>query len=208
MWEVAQRQLVGPSRKTPKEAYLALQEHGIHPRVCPSSSSHWPAKLQCENNGLQHFWNQGLVLCRWFFHRKVWEICGSFKMIQIHRCVLIWFSHVWIFGLLWTVAHQALLSLGFFRQEYCNGLPFPSLRGLPNPSIEPGSHVSCIGKEDLYQWCHLENLNVLGVAVNIYETCLIHLLLYDPIAKSLQTSTSHWPGGWGPRLSKSYLNHH
>ena len=34
------------------------------------------------------------------------------------------------------VAHQASLSMGFPRQDYWNGLPFPSLGDLPNPGIE------------------------------------------------------------------------
>ena len=37
------------------------------------------------------------------------------------------------------VAHQAPLSMGFSRQEYWNGLPFPSPGDLPDPGIEPGS---------------------------------------------------------------------
>ena len=37
---------------------------------------------------------------------------------------------------LWTVAHQASLSMGFSRQEYWNGLPFPSPGNLPDPGIE------------------------------------------------------------------------
>ena len=39
----------------------------------------------------------------------------------------------------WTVAHQAPLSMGFPRQEYWSGLPFPSPGDLPDPGIEPGS---------------------------------------------------------------------
>ena len=39
----------------------------------------------------------------------------------------------------WTVAHQAPLSMGFSRQEYWSGLPFPSPVDLPNPGIEPRS---------------------------------------------------------------------
>ena len=39
----------------------------------------------------------------------------------------------------WTVARQATLSMGFPRQEYCNGLPFSSPRDLSNPGIELGS---------------------------------------------------------------------
>ena len=39
----------------------------------------------------------------------------------------------------WTVARQAPLSMGFSRQEYWSGLPFPSPGDLPNPGIKPGS---------------------------------------------------------------------
>ena len=39
----------------------------------------------------------------------------------------------------WTVGYQAPLSMGFSKQEYCSGLPFPSPRDLPDPGIEPGS---------------------------------------------------------------------
>ena len=38
-----------------------------------------------------------------------------------------------------SIAHQAPLSMGFFRQEYWSGLPFPSPGDLPGPGIEPGS---------------------------------------------------------------------
>ena len=41
----------------------------------------------------------------------------------------------------WTVACQAPLSVEFFRQEYWNGLPFPTLGHLPEPGIEPTSLV-------------------------------------------------------------------
>ena len=48
-------------------------------------------------------------------------------------------SHVQIFATPWTVAHQAPLFMGFPRQEYWSGLPFPSAGDLPNPGIEPES---------------------------------------------------------------------
>ena len=38
-----------------------------------------------------------------------------------------------------TIAHQALLFMGFPGQEYWSGLPFPSLGDLPNPGIKPES---------------------------------------------------------------------
>ena len=39
----------------------------------------------------------------------------------------------------WTVAHQAPLFMGFSRQEYWSGLPFPSPGELPDSGIKPGS---------------------------------------------------------------------
>ena len=42
----------------------------------------------------------------------------------------------------WTVAHKAPPSLGFSRQEYWSGLPFPTPGDLPDPGIEPMSPVS------------------------------------------------------------------
>ena len=41
----------------------------------------------------------------------------------------------------WTVAGQAPLSMGFSRQEYWSGLPFPSPGDLPDPGIDPVSPV-------------------------------------------------------------------
>ena len=39
----------------------------------------------------------------------------------------------------WSVVGQALLSIGFPREEHWSGLPFPSLGDLPNPGIKPRS---------------------------------------------------------------------
>ena len=54
-------------------------------------------------------------------------------------CVCQSLSRVPLFATPWNVAHQALLSMGFSRQEYWSGLPFPSPRDLPYPGIEPWS---------------------------------------------------------------------
>ena len=51
-------------------------------------------------------------------------------------------SHVQLFATPWTVAYQASPSMGFSRQEYWSGLPFPSPGDLPNPGIDPGSPTS------------------------------------------------------------------
>ena len=48
-------------------------------------------------------------------------------------------SRVRLFVTPWTVAYQAPPSMGFSRQEYWSGLPFPSPGNLPDLGIEPGS---------------------------------------------------------------------
>ena len=48
-------------------------------------------------------------------------------------------SRVQLFATPWIVAHQAPLSMGFSRQDYWSGVPFPSPGDLPNPRIEPRS---------------------------------------------------------------------
>ena len=48
-------------------------------------------------------------------------------------------SRVQLFVTPWTVAYQAPPSMGFSRQEYWSGLPFPSPGDLPDPGIEPRS---------------------------------------------------------------------
>ena len=49
------------------------------------------------------------------------------------------FSHPRLFATPWTAACQAPLSMGFSRQEYWSGYPFPSPGDLPNPGIKPRS---------------------------------------------------------------------
>ena len=48
-------------------------------------------------------------------------------------------SRVRLFETPWTEAYQAPLSMGFFRQEYCSGLPFPSSGDFPHLVIKPMS---------------------------------------------------------------------
>ena len=65
-----------------------------------------------------------------------------YTYICIYAFFLSRFSHVQLFATLWTVDHQACLSMGFFRQEYWHGLPCCPPGDLPNPGTEPTSFVS------------------------------------------------------------------
>jgi len=63
--------------------------------------------------------------------KKIWEaLSRAFYFV----CVL---SHVWLFVTPWTIDHQAPLPMGFPRQEYWSGLPFPAPGNLTNPGIKP-----------------------------------------------------------------------
>ena len=69
-------------------------------------------------------------------------------------------SRVQLFATPWTVAYQALQSMGFSRQEYWSGLPFPSPGDLPNPGIEPRSPVlqtDTLPSEPLGKPCQVES---------------------------------------------------
>ena len=63
----------------------------------------------------------------------------------------------------WTVACQAPLSIGFPRQEYWSRLPFPSLRDLPDPEIEPLSLISPALADGFFSTESLEKPNILNI---------------------------------------------
>ena len=66
------------------------------------------------------------------FHASL-SICPTRSFPHcVHKSVL----YVCSFGTAGTVALQALLSMGFSRQEYWNGLPFPSAGDRPDPGIK------------------------------------------------------------------------
>ena len=64
-------------------------------------------------------------------------------------CVL---SHVRLFSTQWTVARQAPLSMGFSRQEYWSGLPFPPPGDLPIPGFKLVSPAQLMGSLPLSPW--------------------------------------------------------
>ena len=75
---------------------------------------------------------------------------------QDARCMLSHFSHVRLFAIPWTVvALLVLLSMGFSRQKYWSGLPFPPPGDLPDPGIEPKSPVSPELQADSLPLSHL-----------------------------------------------------
>ena len=68
--------------------------------------------------------------------------CRSPLVISFTRGSVCVPSHVQLLVTLWTVAHQASLSVDLSSQEYWRGLPFPTPGDLLNPGIEPTSLAS------------------------------------------------------------------
>ena len=99
--------------------------------------------------------------------QEVKHVASSFQIVQLFPWT--WFvvditvamlclcSGAQLFSCVWLCrpvdwAHPALLCVGFPRQEYWNGLPFPSPGALPDPGIEP--QLSCIADRFLYHLSH------------------------------------------------------
>ena len=105
-----------------------------------------------------HRWQPTRLLCPCDFPGKSTGV-GGHCLLQKEVCIYIYIythihiyiymkwsevkslSRVRLFATPWTVTYQAPPSLGFSRQEYWSGLPFPSPADLPNPGIKPGSPV-------------------------------------------------------------------
>ena len=114
----------------------------------------------------------------------------------------------------WIVARQAPLSMGLSRQEHWGGLPFPPLRDLPGPGIEPESlEVSCIGSWIPYQcttWgsCHGEkgrdcswakaarSFVVRGSSWEGRHRCVPVSLSVQPASTTWRSGRSFWASIW------------
>ena len=71
------------------------------------------------------------------FLRWIWMLS-----VYMRACVLSHFSRVWLFATPWSIAHQALLSMGILQARIPEWLPCPPLGDLPDLGIEPISFMS------------------------------------------------------------------
>ena len=81
-------------------------------------------------------WSKIYVTRTWLSCHMLWlrTLLLLFGCLVAQSCPTLW--------TLWTVSSQAPLSMGFSRQEYWSGLPYPTLRDLPYPGIE--LHLLCL----------------------------------------------------------------
>ena len=110
--------------------------------------SSWKTLLYSSRKAMAPLLCEGYLKYKLLFPRKLLSWCyGSTAWIPlafVRGKKWKWksFSPVWLFETPWTVACQAPLSMGFPRQEYWSGVPFPSPGDLPDPGIEPTSPPS------------------------------------------------------------------
>ena len=142
------------------DSYTYLYNH--HPKQAEETNHHrkFPS---FSFRSILHFWgNYCLIFIKtdesyfiWYFTQlESYSIysCIPFSSLVLMRVKSL--SRVWLFGTPWTVAHQAPPTMGFSRQEYWSGLPFPSPGDLPDPGIEPRdwTRVSRIGGRCFNLW--------------------------------------------------------
>ena len=156
--------------------------------------------------------NQNVLDAFHFFHFKAFPLpCLFFESLIKHNwwwlTPLLYYrerkrvlSCVQLFVTPWTVACQAPLSMGFSRQEYWSGLPFPSPGELPDPGIEPRSLALQAYYRDLW-------LNSLCLFIS---TILLYMSLFSLFQTLVQnTSTSviphRWRRHWNSDLGKLHL---
>ena len=127
-----------------------------------STSATWeaPNGMLCEfdfkalKEKTQHQGDTGLVFC---LHILALTMCRVLSHFAWLKAVCFRRSVMSDSVILWTVARQAPLSMGFFRQEYWSGLPFPSPGDLPNSGIKPASPVSPALEADSLSLRHWES---------------------------------------------------
>ena len=120
-----QRCLTNPQSLDLSDAFLLVGFHLPESQTCQDTP--YGSERQAKKP-------KGRMGGRWVAAVQVSDFCETAERKKVKSL-----SHVRLFATLWTVAHQASLSIGFSRQEYWSGLPFPSPGDLPNPGIEPRS---------------------------------------------------------------------
>ena len=104
-----------------------------HCRQIPYRLSHQGSPLRLQSFYKETEAHRSDVTCP---RSRTVSLTGRFSLLSLCTSTL---SCVRLFVTPWTVAHQALLSVGFLMLEYWSRLPFPPPGDLPDPGIEPPS---------------------------------------------------------------------
>ena len=111
-----------------KLLHVILTGHHCKPQTCETSENIKSKKIHCFSN-----W----IMC---LSRTNWKCVGGSRRPCL--CVCCYFCHIRLYVTLWTVAHEAPLSMGFSWQEYWSGLPYPPPGDCSGLGIKPASFMS------------------------------------------------------------------
>ena len=116
---------------------------------------------------------------RWFLYlpwQPTWILAPGMSLffsLNLMSCCCLVANLVRLFAIPWAVAHQAPLSMGFPRQEYWSGLPYPSPGNLPDSGIEPASPAWADGFFFFNCWAFREAFFLIfGLLVNHSSGCI------------------------------------
>ena len=98
-----------------------------------------------------------------------------------------WLSGVQLCVTPWTVARQAPLFMGFSRQEYWSGLPFPPPGDLLNSEDEPTSPALANGffAQNSEKHCGINIDFKVDAVFSVFRGCLVGVLLHEVIDTSV-----------------------
>ena len=136
----------------------------------PESKEKTPKDLKAKSNiHWVYFSSKYLAFSLYFYPRnnfiisEKWYSSLTLNNSKYCACAL---NCVWPFAAPGTVCSPpGSSSVGFSRQNYCSGLPFPYPRGLSNLRMKPRdrTHVFCIVKQILYRWSTWETLQAITI---------------------------------------------
>ena len=147
----------------PLVSLIFLKRSLIFPILLFSSTSlHWSLR--------KAFYLSLLFFGTLHSHGYIFPFPIIFCFSKEHYRILKHFRHVPNFAIPWTVALQAPLSMGFPRQEYWSGLPFPPPGDLPNPAIKPTCPLGPILQADSLPLSYWRN-SYICIYIHIH-TCI------------------------------------
>ena len=101
------------------------------------------------------------------------------------------FSHVWLFATLWSVVHQAPLSMGFSREECWSVLPCHPPGDLPDSGIKPTSPESPALQVDSLPLGATREAHAFQYQVVKFNNTKPQLLLHQPNNLTLKRNHKH-----------------
>ena len=129
-----------------------------------------------------------------FFLINEIQLCLLTKKVKVKSL-----SRVQLFATPWTVARQALLSMGFSRQENWSGLPYPSPGDLPNPGIEPRSptlQTNALPSESQGKPVSINKVHSINISYKYMRKVHIKIPVHN--CCHLTPSPCQLPRGWWP----------